>query len=210
MRFDFGDLGMKEEERRETFRNWILSKGFQDLARAIRETLEEAIFYIEMTKLDAGKTTWGKFQAHMAKIRASANRPPFPALMEEVNCGLTERMSFDVEFQSLQKVRNCLEHRGGRVGQKDLDPETGVMTLSFPRLKVFYGKGEEEAEVYEGQFFEKGAEIYIRRDTRSRTYALNEPVIISTSEFFEVAMAYQLFALDLVGKLPDAPRKAAH
>ena len=205
----FGNLAMSEDERRQMFRNWILSKGFQDLARGVRETLEEAIFYIELTKLQAGATTWGQLQAHMAAIRSKASRPKFPELLEEVNAGLKERMAFDAEFQSLQNVRNCLEHRGGRVGQKDVDLNTGVMTLNFPRLRLTSVQGEGEIEVYEGQFFEKDTALYFGRATRSRSYALDERIIISASDFFEIAMACQLFASDVAAKLPDLPEKAA-
>ena len=194
------------EERRETYRNWILSKGFQDLARGIRETLEEAVFFIEMAKLKAGQTTWGELQTHMSAIRSNATKPGFPRLLDEVNAGLTERMAFDAEFQSLQNVRNCLEHRGGR---KDVDPTSGALTLSFPRLRLTSGEGEEAIEVREGQHFEKDTEIYIGRVTRSRTYKLDEPVVISASDFFEIAMACHLFASDVASKLPDLPGKSA-
>ena len=36
--YKFDSLEMSNEERRETYQNWILSKGFQDLARGVRET----------------------------------------------------------------------------------------------------------------------------------------------------------------------------
>ena len=33
---------MTSDQRRETYQNWLLAKGFQDLARGVRESLEEA------------------------------------------------------------------------------------------------------------------------------------------------------------------------
>lgn len=203
MRLSFGELDLPEDERLRAYQNWILGKGFQDLARGVRETLEEAIFYIEMTKLEAGTTTWGALQSHMAKIRDRATRPGFPQLMEEVNAGLKERVAFEIEFLSLQKVRNCLEHRNGRVGAKDVDPINGIMALSFPRLKLTANEDGKETEIYEGQFFEKGAEVYLNRETRTREYVLEEAVVISSSDFYEIAVACHLFAVDLASKLPD-------
>lgn len=210
MSFSFGGTEFPESERLQTYQNWILGKGFQDLARGVRETLEEAIFYLEMTKLEAGATTWGALQSHMAKIRGRAMRPGFSQLMEEVNTGLTERMAFEVEFLSLQKVRNCLEHRNGRVGLKDVDPTTGVMALSFPRLKITASEDGKETEVYEGQFFEKGAELYLGRETRIREYAMEEAVVISAADFYEIALACHLFAVDLATKLPDLPTQTGN
>jgi|GEM_PF-2155929 hypothetical protein len=214
--YKFDSLEMSNEERRETYQNWILSKGFQDLARGVRETLEEAVFYLAIVKRQPGMTTWAAIEAEMAEVRANAAKPQFPKLLEEVNAGLTEPMAFDAEFLSLQKVRNCLEHRGGVVGARDVDAATGTMTLSFPRLRMFYRRGDEEIELAPGEVidthspanpFGKGEDVplYMNRVTRSREYALGEPVVIAASDFCEIAMACQLFASDVAAKLPTLP-----
>lgn len=216
MGYKFDGLEMSDEERRETFQNWLLSKGFQDLARGVRETLEEAVFYLAMVKRERGMTTLAEVEADMAAIRTDAGKPPFPKLLAEVNAGLTEPMAFDAEFLSLQKARNCLEHRGGRVGSRDVDAATGFMTLSFPRLRTFYRRGDGEVELTPGAVidthepdnpFGKGEEvqIFLNRVTRSREYALGEPVVITASDFYEIAMACQLFASDVAAKLPTLP-----
>jgi hypothetical protein len=43
----------------------------------------------------------------------------------------------------------------------------------------------------------------MQRVTRSREYALNEPVIITQRDFYEIAMACFIFASDLAQKLPS-------
>jgi len=222
--YKFDGLEMSSDERRETYQNWILSKGFQDLARGVRATLEEAVLYLAMMKRAPGMTTLPEVEAVMAAIRAHAGEPSFPKLLEEVNAGLTEPMAFDAEFLSLQKARNCLEHRGGRVGPRDVDAESSTMTLSFPRLRTFYHRGDEETELVPGEVidthkpynpFGKGedVQIYMNRVTRSREYALGEPVVITASDFYEIAMACQLFANDVATKLRTLPPigpQAAH
>lgn len=212
--YRFTGLDLPPEERRETFRNWVLAKGFQDLARGVRETLEEALFFIKMLESESdAPTTLVLIKADMAKIRADAAKLTFPALMEQVNGRLREPMEFEAEFRTLQNVRNCLEHRGGRVGAKDVDPATGCLTLTFPRLMTFYMQGEEEVELVVGEVidthspdnpFGNGKEVplYLKRVTRSREYALDEPVVITALDFFEVAMACHLFAGDVASKLP--------
>ena len=213
MGYKFGGLDMTENEWRETHQNWVLSKGFQDLARGVRETLEEAIFYLGMIKKKSGMTTMEQIEADMATIRAHAARLQFPQLLSEVNMGLIEPMTFDVEFMSLQKARNCLEHRGGLVGDRDVDPATNMLTLSFPRLQTFYMSGEEQIEVIPGEAIDshdpdnpfgkdETVSIYVKRVTRSREYFLGDPVVITASDFFEIAMACQLFACDVAAKLP--------
>jgi hypothetical protein len=46
------------------------------------------------------------------------------------------------------------------------------------------------------------ARLFLRRVTRSRDYALDEPVVIEANDFFEIAMACHLFASDVATKLP--------
>ena len=218
--YQFTGLGLSPDERREVFKNWILAKGFQDLARGIRETLEEALFFLAMLQRPSGVvTTIAEIEGGMAKIRSAASKLTFPALMEQVNRGLTEPMAFDAEFRSLQNVRNCLEHRGGRVGTKDVDPVTGILTLSFPRLRTFYMRGDEEVELLPGEtidthapdnpFGKEEVTVYLRRVTRTRDYALDEPVVIAAIDFFEIAMACHLFAADLASKLPSSNARDA-
>ena len=213
--YQFKGLDLAPEERRESFKNWVLAKGFQDLARGVRETLEEALFFIRMLGRPSGvMTTLAAVEADVSAIRSSASKLTFPVLMEQVNAGLREPMAFDLEFRSLQNVRNCLEHRGGRVAPKDIDPTTGTLTLSFPRLKIFFMRGDEEIELAPGEVIDthapdnpfagdKEVSFHLRRVTRSREYALNEPVVIGALDFYEIALACHLFASDLASKLPS-------
>jgi hypothetical protein len=214
--YQFKGLDLTPDGRRDSFKNWVLAKGFQDLARGVRESLEEALFFIRMFEMPSGvKTTWAAIEAEMAAIRSSASKLTFPALMGQVNASLREPMAFEAEFRSLQNVRNCLEHRGGRVAPKDIDPATGTLTLNFPRLKTFYLRGEREVEFAPGEIIDTHAlgtpfgkeevTIYIRRVTRSRVYALGEPVVIEALDFYEIAMACHLFASDVASKLPARP-----
>lgn len=214
--YQFGDLGFAEAERRQAFENWVLGKGLQDLARGVRECLEEAVFYLSMIERPPGLTTMEALEADMAAIRAAAQKPSFPDLLAKVNPKLSAPLSFDAEFLSLQKTRNCLEHRGGRVGARDVDPTTGALLLTFPRLKTFYMRGVEEVELVPGEAIdthspdnpfggEEHVSIYMRLVNRSRQYALGEPVVVSASDFFEIAMACHFFASDLATKLPTLP-----
>src|SRR4051812_25739946 len=77
------------DERRIGYANWLLSRGFQDLARGIRLTLEEAYFYnsvIELVETDGRiRMSGGTFQRHLDSSRERASRLNFPELMAAVN-----------------------------------------------------------------------------------------------------------------------------
>src|SRR5215208_2641463 len=48
LRFQIRGPEMTSDERREMYQNWLLAKGFQDLARGVRQSLEEAALYINL------------------------------------------------------------------------------------------------------------------------------------------------------------------
>jgi hypothetical protein len=212
----FTGFDLSPDERRAAFKSWVLAKGFQDLARGVRETLEEALFFLKMLQRPSpALTTMAELEGEMATIRTAAGKLSFPALLEHVNGGLTEPLAFEREFRSLQNVRNCLEHRAGYVGTKDVDPATGRLALSFPRMKLFYHRGEEEVEVKPGEAIgaqspdaklgQADVPIYFKRVTTTREYALHDPIIIGPDDFFQIAMACLQFADDVATKLPSSP-----
>jgi hypothetical protein len=80
MAYKFTGPEMTAAERFELYENWMLAKGFHELARGVRESLEEAIFYVELLNSQQTHTTWGDFQTKVAAIRKRAGRLPFPTL----------------------------------------------------------------------------------------------------------------------------------
>jgi hypothetical protein len=135
--FRFDINGLSAEERRGVHERWVLIKAFQDLMRGVRGSLEEAYFFIAL--LREGKiraptnATLGEI---LAPYRAKAEAMNFPSLMEQVNRGLENPVPFAEAYGSLQSARNCLEHRDGIVGRRDVDAG-GVLKISVPRAKIF-------------------------------------------------------------------------
>jgi len=197
-----------QEARRAQHLNWLFAKGFQELARGIRQSLEEAYLYVTLIKTPNGLTTLAAVQKTIADARSRANELYFPDLLSAVGDGLRERLSFASEFLSLQKVRNCLEHRNGIVGAADVRGDK-ALRLTLPRLGVFLRQGGQEVEVERDALVEKGGELLIKRVSREREYALGQAIAFSPADFHEIAGGCYLFANDLATKLPTKAFEAA-
>lgn len=191
-------------ERKGTYTNWLLSKAFQDLARSVNEALQEAYFYVEMLALPGGTMTWGEFQKLMKRIRTTANKMHFPELLKHVGDRLNMPLNFAEEYSSLQKVRNCLEHRAGVVSERDLDAN-GKLKLRFPTYEVFI-KGGDGTEVVIAQqeeiFVEAGGVVGFRVSRVEKEYKLGERVVLTPFDFARIAQGCLAFCADLGGKLP--------
>jgi hypothetical protein len=198
------------DERRSAYKDWLLAKAFHDLAKGIRLSLEEAYIYVELPK-HQGSTTWGKLQERIANVKKRANDLPFPDLMRTVNEGLTSKLHFEQEFLSLQKARNCLEHRNGVVGERDIDKNTRDLTLALPWVKIFYMKDGAETELAIGDKFEKDTEIFMspKRVTEVDRFKLGDRISFTPEKFERIAYACWLFVQELGTKLPQLPVKPA-
>jgi hypothetical protein len=138
------------KERRAAYTHWLLSKGFQDLARGTKQMLEEAYFYNGMVARAERLRTLAELQHAEQELRAVASNMKFPQLLDEINKRLTSSLHYQRELLSLQEVRNCLEHRDGIVQERDVDPATGVLHLRWPRLRLFYEDEGRQIELGRG------------------------------------------------------------
>ncbi len=200
-----GMPALRPSDRRELYETWLVTKGFHDLFKGLRTSFERAYLYIALLhqRQIAGKD----IAAFVQSMEMKAERLHFVPLVDQVSRKLKSPLSYYEELLSLQKTRNCLEHRNGIVGMADVSAQERVLSLRFPRLKAFYTRAGHEVEVGPGAIIDTGderaeVEIFIKRETYERHFALGDHVRLSSAEFIEVAMATCLIADDLVSKLP--------
>jgi hypothetical protein len=211
-RYKFNSPSVSATERRSMYENWLFSKAFQDLMRGLRGSLEQAYFFLELlggpTKVRSSIT----LDAFFAPLKKKAATLSFGDLLARVNTKLREPLNFLEAYESLQKARNCFEHRGGVVGEVDA-PAGGVMILKFPRVKLFYLRKGEEIEIEVGHVVDaqegkEQVEIAMRIDVRERRFSKYHRLALSISDFNEIAFACNYFATDLASKISAIGKKS--
>jgi hypothetical protein len=195
--------GEEADERRAILQQWIICRGVMEIARSIRESLESAHIFIELVKAMPELKTGGGFNAVREAARGSADRARFPELVEMVRNGLAKEMDFHEELNSIQKLRNCLEHRNGFVAERDID-EAGELRLTFPVwiLTVRHNGNDEEHELDQPIFVPEGGQVLVRRTSMEKIFRLQEKIEFSPKEFMQLAFSCYLFATDIGTKLP--------
>jgi hypothetical protein len=206
-RFDIKGPELSAADRRAMHESWILAKAFQDLMRGVRASLEQAFLFIEILSGQRhsvkSDSTLDDFMQPFLDRAAKKN---FPDLLQAVNAGLQKPLEFAAAYRSLQNARNCLEHRGGIVGKSDVGSD-GTMELSFPRMKLFYHRHDEEIEVEVGSTIDAGdgepeVSILMRLGVRQHHYKLGERLTLSIADFNEIAFACYHFGSQLAAGLP--------
>jgi len=194
------------EQRKAAYTHWLLSKGFQELARALRQMLEEAFFYNGMVAHADQIHTWAELQAEQQELREAASKMQFPELLDAVNKRLTTPLHYERELSSVQLARNCLEHRNGIVQERDVDPATCVLHLRLPGMRLFYEDGGQQIEVGPGsQVGEKDVELKSQVVVMEREFKLGERVTFRADEFHDIGFGCWVIADDLVNRLPQLP-----
>lgn len=192
------------EERRAAHKAWLLSAGFRELVGGVRQSLEAAYLYLSVITAGNRSTTIEEFESEIATYRRLANRMSFPDLIEAVEAMLDQPLNFADQFGSMQRVRNCLEHRDGIVGQADADAE-GRLILTLPSLTTEIENEDGVKELKAGDYIRKESLVRVRLIDKLRSFAVGERVEFDATEFHEIAFSCWFFASDLSKKLPAAP-----
>lgn len=195
-------------DRRAMFANWMLSRAFQDLMRGVRASLEQAYFFLELLAGPRKAKSNTTLEELFEPFKRRAATLSFGDLLEQVNSKLPQPLNFVDAYHSLQKARNCMEHRNGIVGNVDA-PAGGVMILNFPRVKNFYLRKEQEIELVAGHIVDAqdGAEevqIFTRIELRQRRFSKGQRLSLSSTDFNEIAFACNYFVTDLAAKVAQA------
>ncbi|MEZ5953708.1 MAG: hypothetical protein R3C13_05305 [Hyphomonas sp.] len=197
---DHGD----QNERRTRQKNWLLAKGFHELARGIRLSLEEACLYNTTVQM---REQVVRDEQHLVEIlnavKTAVNRLNFPDLLAQVNDGLQTELMWYPQFLSFQKVRNCLEHRDGLVSQdKDVEQGVDALVLSVPKLQLFLKMGEREVELVPGMVAEEEATVLLKSGTKEISFPVGSRISFSAQDFSQMAFGTWQMVSELAGKLP--------
>lgn len=205
-RFRIQGPTMNADQRRSVYEAWMLAKAFQELLRAVRHALEEAHVFVSLLTgahtLKANST----FADFLKPFQSKAASLKFPKLLDGVNEKLDPKIDFAACYVSLQKARNCLEHRDGVVSTIETHGGTEFV-IHFPRPKIYYVRDGAEVELEPGIVVDPGddrqeVKVYMKIEARERAVPIGQRLSISRTEFNEIAFSCYLLGQQLSSKLP--------
>ena len=212
VQFRIGDQGEKLtkdqlEDLKGNFRTWLLTRAFEDFIKAVFAALQEAYLYCEvMAGPPITLTSQDKVKAWLETMKADALKFNLPTLMNRVSSRLKSSLDVRDHILSINKVRNCLEHRHGIIRQKDInDSAKNALVMKWRRMKVFYEKDGKEIEVRLGAEIQGPAKVMFRFEDTTKFFKLGERIQLSVDEFNEVMLTCSLLGQEIVSKLPTLP-----
>lgn len=210
-------LGRTPQEETASINRRLISMCISDLARGVRQSLEDAATHIDIvaqlspdeirdeivddTEDAMAAAINSAVVVRQGAIRQRAQAMRHPQLLEKVVKGLWAPLSWTPELSSFQKLRNCLEHRGGIVGPLDVDA-TKTMTLRLPYLEVEIVGASGAVRPFEtGMALREPSQFMVEVAVKTVTFHLGETIEVEPKRLGEMAFACWVFAADIVDKL---------
>lgn len=184
----FGFNNIPADKMHIVHAHWFLTHGIQDLTRGVFETLKNVHVVAQSLKMQGQVLSNEQVSEYMAKARLEAATLPFPALLNAVRQAMPATLTTLADLQTMQNVRNCLEHRSGVVG--DTDVKNGPLTLRWFHMKVRARVAGEMIETPPGWVApEGGAEVWFDSVTSEKAWSLGQRVSLTSTEFADLAMS---------------------
>lgn len=180
-------------EVQRAWRSWVLQNGFRDLAETVGAMLEVVqqilcIWDLKETVDDGHRIPVEAWNEHFPQRHGRFHAMGLPAKLDFLAKNYQFRVAenFQAYVRSINAVRNCLVHRQGLAGEKDVD-ENGELTLSWEALVLLDSGPEGTREVAKGDMIPGGHKISMAPRSYSRTFMLGDAIDFEAVEFAGIA-----------------------
>lgn len=179
---------------KEEFRLWIEAAGFRELADTFANYLDSVHHTCLVMKATSEKTSLTDIQDIHRKYRDEG----FPNKLNVLSQRFSVAPTNSHYLLSLSRVRNCLTHRRGIIGDEDLRGEA-EFSAKWLGLDVFIEEPDGTRHPLnetppEGLFLANGGSVMLGRNERNRTFKRDDELILSTRDLAEVCWFYELEA----------------
>jgi hypothetical protein len=143
--------------------------------------------------------TGAECNTHIVEAAQKFDRLPLPdkILQLEKTYGW-QRPELCDHVLSINAARNCLTHRAGIVGKKDLKEDTDTeLIVRWRRLRLSVGSGVQERAMTVGSHLEAGEVLSVAFVDTEKRIKLGERLSINADEFVEICLTFMLFSMQL-------------
>ncbi|MES0051726.1 MULTISPECIES: hypothetical protein [unclassified Mesorhizobium] len=187
----------------EEFARWVVAGGFRELAETFSVFLHD-VYYAGLV-LDREKITVGEHQKALSKF----SRQGVSDQLVIASDLLKIDAPFSPTFETMNQARNCMAHRRGIVGAKDVD-ETESFTLKWRALALTLEDGQDLSLLLAAGTpveIKGGQALSVGMVDREKKFALGDQILLSRHDLQEFCLAVQIAAEVVMKGLADLAQK---
>jgi hypothetical protein len=178
---------LSPNEQKEVIYNWLLTKAFEDLIIGLFKSLKEVYKYLRYFHLCQNHSHLSEEELNLEfeKISVEVEKFHFPQFLNKIKDLTNMEIPFEEEILTINRVRNCLVHRHGIVGEKDFNSDSKDFKLKWISRNVYVMiDGKETRMTFElRKNGVKVNQINIKEEKCERTFRLGEMISINLNEF---------------------------
>jgi hypothetical protein len=196
------------KEQKQLTINWALTKAFEDLINGLVKSFEVTIWHLRIYNLHkehTDKKSRKEVEKEIERIKTDIEDYNFPAFIEKIESLLNLSLPLREEILSINKIRVCLVHRHGLVGQKDIkNSPTNDLQLKWIERKFWTTSKNKRKEI--NYDLRKSGVIIDNLSCKTiknkKTFKLKEKVFLDINEFNSLAYTCAIFANKMYSLMP--------
>lgn len=200
-------LTWSTDEAQERQRTWTLSNGLRDALEDTSSFLESArqvlaVWSMRDVQQKTGKLTaadWNKAMHADARAFHRLGLPDkLPLLTRQYDVVIDSTLAD--HLLSINAARNCLVHRRGVVGDRDVNCG-GRLTVGWRKLSLILKDEDGEHPVVLNQRLEKESTLCLRAVDCSKSFEIGERIAFTVQEFADITWGLFSFGSALVSQI---------
>jgi hypothetical protein len=196
-----------EEQKLNTI-NWILNKAFEEFINGLTKSFKETYRYLKIYSLSLEPRNSSKredFEKILDKVEVDIEKFSFPEFLDKIELLLRQPLPLKEEISSINKIRNCLVHRHGLVGEKDIKTSpTKDLRLKWISLKYWTNIEGEQMEITYN--FRKDSIIVknleIEQIRNEKVFKSGDKILLDINEFNHISYTCYQFITRLYTLMP--------
>jgi hypothetical protein len=193
------------DEQKKKYKEWLITRGFQDLVEGMKLSLIEAYRYLSVFEWFGGtsqqkKTTVEEVNKYFDELRKDSAKQQLPGLLDKVRP--LGQLQYEKHILSLNRARRCLVHRNGIVTPEDVNTPENTLKIIWIRYFLFYESDDGEEELVKNHRMKKSAAVMLKIKQEEKAFQLGEKITFTYKEFYEFMTTFHHFAIDIGSKLP--------
>lgn len=180
------------------FHRWIISNGLRELVETYAVFLDRIYELCLLIQINTKELTNKEFDRLMRSFEKLGVERKLKIMKKEFSIE-TSREKY---LNSINRIRNCITHRQGRVGSEDLRGKK-VFKLVWLGMEVYAETPEGRKHSLmppfpkKGILLSEGAEVKLEFIDRTKEYKLGEVITFQPNDLGEISLNYNLAADDI-------------
>jgi hypothetical protein len=186
IQFSIGTQTANMSGRKVLFRKWVLIKGFEDIHKCIRTTLERLFIFKSLEK-EIATIEPSNLHKLGKELNTKAKNYKYPQLMKEVNSLLDMPLQYGKYFDSFNNARNCLSHDDGVItARRCNNDKKDKLVIVGQRLKLFFQNGDDQIEAEIGKPGPENAALILGAEEFKLEFSVGQSLEISLKQFTDI------------------------